>query len=774
MVNLDKKSIEGFNNVFTQEMENSFSKIVELIRKVNPIEIIEYLSISAYLSNDISGNNEFLHPAQIEFICGIMLAQKYEGNYEEFTPDKIQEFLDNINKYFIAWHMSNYSRRLVDIADGEEAEKQFIIASLAAKYGIVRGDAHAEQIKSQVNSLFCHYDNWMLMNEGFNIDDAIKFVDAIINRYNRLLLEYKNELFAQSKELIDDIYQKLSIDREDTSNLKNVNNFLKKYNSRRGKEELLGFTVANLFEVSYSNILSFDIDTFIEEESIADKERFISFINRFCSEINRDENTKFKYPTDNNIFRQKPILKYLDKYIVPNPMNVIWIIQYEIENDMKSSDIWDSYQKFKGNYLEMEVINTFKSILPKCKTYDSLYYYVKDDEGNDKQCELDALIIYDNNIFLIESKSGLFKVPARRGAIKALGTAIYENIEYAFEQASRAKDYIKENQVVKFFNADNSEKLSFNSGDYSNIYLINTTLENFGEVATSIHRFKSIGLYKYNEFPWSVNINDLKIISDFIEFPSQFIHYIHRRLKINNDISHYYDIMSSDELDLFGHYLDSNLFYDDMEENVVLVIPDYSQFYNEYYYAKKTGKSTEEFKQIMDVNFKRILLDLEKLNQHGYTDIVIKLLDLDGDTRKQIVENLKILKIKTSKDSLIHDATMIILNNPEDLQTGLGITVMTGVSEERELLLKKLETYCRLKKYQQKAFEWIGLGKLIDDLDKTINDFFYFKWEETFDEEKEKLTNKIFTQSMKWVDKVGRNDKCPCGSGKKFKKCHGK
>ncbi len=24
------------------------------------------------------------------------------------------------------------------------------------------------------------------------------------------------------------------------------------------------------------------------------------------------------------------------------------------------------------------------------------------------------------------------------------------------------------------------------------------------------------------------------------------------------------------------------------------------------------------------------------------------------------------------------------------------------------------------------------------------------------------------------VAKVGRNDPCPCGSGKKFKKCHGK
>jgi preprotein translocase subunit SecA len=24
------------------------------------------------------------------------------------------------------------------------------------------------------------------------------------------------------------------------------------------------------------------------------------------------------------------------------------------------------------------------------------------------------------------------------------------------------------------------------------------------------------------------------------------------------------------------------------------------------------------------------------------------------------------------------------------------------------------------------------------------------------------------------ADKVGRNDSCPCGSGKKYKRCHGK
>ena len=34
-------------------------------------------------------------------------------------------------------------------------------------------------------------------------------------------------------------------------------------------------------------------------------------------------------------------------------------------------------------------------------------------------------------------------------------------------------------------------------------------------------------------------------------------------------------------------------------------------------------------------------------------------------------------------------------------------------------------------------------------------------------------SNKVKKQTPKRVSKVGRNDLCPCGSGKKYKHCHG-
>ena len=43
---------------------------------------------------------------------------------------------------------------------------------------------------------------------------------------------------------------------------------------------------------------------------------------------------------------------------------------------------------------------------------------------------------------------------------------------------------------------------------------------------------------------------------------------------------------------------------------------------------------------------------------------------------------------------------------------------------------------------------------------------------------KKKITNEggkePAKQKPKRVKKIGRNDPCPCGSGKKYKQCHGK
>jgi uncharacterized protein YchJ len=70
----------------------------------------------------------------------------------------------------------------------------------------------------------------------------------------------------------------------------------------------------------------------------------------------------------------------------------------------------------------------------------------------------------------------------------------------------------------------------------------------------------------------------------------------------------------------------------------------------------------------------------------------------------------------------------------------------------------------------------------LDDLDENdADEDFLYSMDEEVDEEKDPEEKKsyldyieVHTPFVKTEQDVGRNDPCPCGSGKKYKKCHGK
>lgn len=72
----------------------------------------------------------------------------------------------------------------------------------------------------------------------------------------------------------------------------------------------------------------------------------------------------------------------------------------------------------------------------------------------------------------------------------------------------------------------------------------------------------------------------------------------------------------------------------------------------------------------------------------------------------------------------------------------------------------------------------IDLEKLYFNMLDAKADYLYNlpQWEGIFSEEKRKEIQKEYRQSgiVRNEEKIGRNDPCPCGSGKKYKKCCGK
>ena len=79
-----------------------------------------------------------------------------------------------------------------------------------------------------------------------------------------------------------------------------------------------------------------------------------------------------------------------------------------------------------------------------------------------------------------------------------------------------------------------------------------------------------------------------------------------------------------------------------------------------------------------------------------------------------------------------------------------------------------------MKKYQQKSYEWIGIAVYIDKNRFTTNEILFLRYEEVKNDELENLAKDMLKGKIIKTNKIGRNTLCPCGSGKKYKKCHGK
>lgn len=101
----------------------------------------------------------------------------------------------------------------------------------------------------------------------------------------------------------------------------------------------------------------------------------------------------------------------------------------------------------------------------------------------------------------------------------------------------------------------------------------------------------------------------------------------------------------------------------------------------------------------------------------------------------------------------------------------IGFLDGANTSFKEELDLEPLTEESQVKA----EFEW---EKLLYNMHDAKAEWLYGmnEWSNIFDDEKRKHIKKEFNKSKQIIvgEKVGRNDPCPCGSGKKYKKCCGK
>ncbi|MCJ7458898.1 MAG: hypothetical protein MUP17_07895 [candidate division Zixibacteria bacterium] len=394
-------------------------------------------------------------------------------------------------------------------------------------------------------------------------------------------------------------------------------------------------------------------------------------------------------------------------------------LQPILENLIREADsnyYSSKYLVIRKAYLENKSINYLAKMLPGAKIYKNLYYSIREN-GEQKRVELDGLILYDQNLLLIEAKSAPLSISAQRGGVERIKRDVNEVIVGAYSQCKRAKDYIDIEATPCFYDA--KDQLLVKIGDkkfFKNIFLINVTLDSFGILATHLSSIKAIGLLDGKEWPWSVYLNDLRVISELIEFPSQFLHYLQSRIRINE----FPQFENMDELDIFGFYLKENLYFKEgeLDDFTSVTLTGYTDEIDNYY--QSAGGISEKKKpcQQFTMGFRKIINNIELSKRPGFTIIVTKLLDFCGDSREEFAKQYERVIRDTLKDHNMHNFSMLF-----NTKASFGFTVvgLYGIDKDAK---SKWTSYCLAKKQKNKINSWFCLLVYVKD-NHSIFDFLF-------------------------------------------------
>jgi hypothetical protein len=466
--------------------------------------------------------------------------------------------------------------------------------------------------------------------------------------------------------------------------------------------------------------------------------------------------------------RDYPILSYGGVYYCFNPQPVVEELPRLVSDWIARDDkrFFDRrYARTREGVLTEMTLEALARVFPDSVYGSNLYYGPSPSDRS----ETDGVLLYDDIAIVVEAKAGAVSFSARKGSAERIERDFGNLVATAFLQAKRAADFIRGNPKGIFTDKRGRPVLKLENRRIRKVYHLNPVLESMDAFAVELADARESGLLPPDaEWPWCVFINDLQLVTDILDTPSVFLLYLDRRLRFNAH-SHWFRV--HDELDLLDYFLHAGLFLEQkpVEEADYVHWQADSEELEQYFAAQAMGlelpkKPHPPFLPEIETLVRRI----EASKVVGRTALAMEVLGLGEASHRRMLEVLSILPSR-----LVHR------HHPQSgsfvrEKVGLSLWFTEGLTPEVEERLR-FETACN--KYGHKADQWLsGIFELKNDDPRLVKVFHDSEpWHE--DPEMAEVVRTIRdvkfekrTQSMR----PRRNDPCPCGSGKKFKKCHGR
>ena len=736
------------------QIDQLVNKIRDEVLMCNPLELLSFAQLQALgsmvgiTSESQQIGMEYVSTARMtEYIQSILVSCPHSGIKIEGDPSEvyfaickdISDLFIQINKYYVAY------------------------GAAVIKAGTIKEDLHKELFEAQLM--------YQVRGKRYQFIEHEYFEKLLIPHSQ----EFEKIFHITSRDIIDGINKLqygLSQGRIDP-----VNELGKMYNAFLDAEEE-------------------DRELFIERQRETGRQLlsriFGTALNDVCSITGWSEQfvreLSFGLGADTSFFehpeypgwpiidlpiQKRPFIEIEGKYYCFDYYSFVDNLYRSIQKTVTRLDKEYNWSATQKEASENMVAGLFHNLLPGCTVYTNNYY----PKGISKKqlCENDLLVIYFGVAIIVEVKAGSFVYTAPLVDYEQHIKSYKTLIEEPDLQCKRTKDYLLANDTAILYTEGGEQKARINISSISDIFMISVTVDNINEFASKAEK---LSFLKLQCEAISLSVDDLMVYAHYFESPLKFLHFLKQRREATKVAK----LATNDELDHLGLYIKRNCYYMDFEDaneyssvSIIGFREDLDEYFGKLYHPKL--KPTKPVQDIPPL-FEKIIDFLDRSDLADKVMISNYLLDFSSDAKSGLSDNIE---YALKRQPEIHSYTA--LSSAGRLPTDLRYTCFInqpGIknASETEQVDYVMSTML-WNGDKERVLLWLAFdseGVITNVALRTFRgaDIPFDRAKELYAQGKERAERRVKIYKQQHGNKIGRNENCPCGSGKKYKKCCGR
>jgi hypothetical protein len=547
------------NAAFRAELQESISNLRRLLASGDPLHIaamIQFFNLFGAWGSYYEPTHEGSEP-KVELVCGLLATQAASKDPKTPTTEEIQRILEVLDQISELVVLVNVSRA------GPGADHTDMLRYMGAMHWMfMRGPSYGRHGQDLAMALYKPHDDWLLAEYGFTVGDVLKVgvaVESLVNKRANELLDrgrgFANEMVSGVRR--KEVQEQLPVE------------IRRSLRTKKGRDHVLARAMLYVIETGIRQSLTFSIDELCTHAPALPKDRVEAVLRELSVGVGSLDAGVYTGLFDESPFVARPFLEFNGRFLFVIPGMLLRDTVAVLEDRFMTKKA--GFSRARALVLDRLAVNYLASMLPGARVYTNLTY-----EGY----ELDGLVLFEDVAFVVEGKGTGLSVQGHRGDIARLQRDISRAVEDAWKQGARARDFLLRNEDAIFQHQDGSE-VRVPASPVRQVIIINPTLHELAGHAPQLARLRALGLFPEGELPWSIYVNDLRVIAETAGNAAIFLHYLlwRARLPLGERIT------AIDEIDLWASYLLAERFamLSDTSPGMVVVgnsSTDFDDYYN--------------------------------------------------------------------------------------------------------------------------------------------------------------------------------------------------